>query len=187
VVNESEAILACRQWVEEVVVGLNLCPFAAQPMGQGRVRFHATPADQLETIYQSFLQELDQINRLDEAEVETALFIIPRGLEQFSDYLELLTLAEEVIAEAGLEGLFQLASFHPDYRFEGATADDPANYTNRSPYPMIHVIREAPLSRALESYPNPEQIPQRNVQLLRDMGIERVQAQLAHCLVGEED
>jgi hypothetical protein len=123
---------------------------------------------------------------LSPSQAETGLFIVPQGLQAFADYLELLGAAEDALGAAGLDGILQLASFHPDYVFADAAVDDPANYTNRSPYPMFHLIREAGLAAALESYPDPEAIPERNVRKLRALGLAELQRRLAVCR-GEAD
>lgn len=179
VATEQQVIEQTRHWLERVVIGLNLCPFAARPYAADRVRFTVCDETTQEAIYRAFLRELDAFMRFDPEQAETGLFILSRGLADFDDYLDMLALLEDVLTEAGLEGTIQLASFHPDYRFEGAPEDDPANYTNRSPYPMFHLIREAGLEAALTSYPNPEQIPERNIQHLRELGLEGIKALLA--------
>ena len=179
--SEDQALAATRCWVREMVVGLNLCPFAASPMKGDRIRYVLTQAETAEGIYRDLLSEMETLIGLPLSEVETSIFVVPKGLEDFDDYLDLLEVAEGVIPEAGLEGVLQLASFHPDYCFEGSDGDDPANYTNRSPYPMFHLIREEPLAQALETYPDPEAIPERNMALLRSMGLEAVRARLQGC------
>ena len=176
-----QALAQTRCWVEKIVVELNLCPFAHAPMKGDRIRYvHCAEQDE-EGIYRALLTEMEALLALDEAEVETSLLVVPAGLEDFQRYLDFFEAAENVIPEAGLEGILQLASFHPDYCFEGDAADDPANYTNRSPHPMFHLIREAPLARALETYPNPEAIPERNMALLRELGLEEMKRRLAAC------
>jgi hypothetical protein len=167
--------------VEQLVVGLNLCPFASAPMKGERIRYVLCAEHEAEGIYRALLTEMERLIGLPESEAETCLFVVPEGLEHFDDYLDLFEIAELAIPEAGLDGILQLASFHPDYCFEGAATDDPANYTNRSPHPMFHLIREAPLAQALESYPNPEAIPERNIALLREMGLAELQKRLAAC------
>jgi uncharacterized protein len=179
---EPPVIQATRRWVERVVVGLNLCPFAAVPVRAGRLRYTLCEASHPDAIYLALLQEMETLISLSEAEAESGLLVTPRGLADFGDYLDLFQVAEAAMAQAGLEGILQLASFHPDYCFEGAERDDPANYTNRSPYPMFHLIREEPLARALERYPNPEGIPERNIALLRQLGLEAVREHLAACI-----
>jgi hypothetical protein len=180
-----QALAETRCWVEKIVVELNLCPFAAAPMKGDRIRYvHCAEQDE-EGIYRALLMEMEALLELDETETETSLFVVPAGLEDFEDYLDFFVTAEGVIPEAGLEGILQLASFHPDYCFEGAGADDPANYTNRSPHPMFHLIREAPLARALENYPDPEVIPERNMALLRELGLAEMRQRLAACQGGD--
>jgi hypothetical protein len=167
--------------VEQVVVGLNLCPFAAAPMKGERIRYVHCPEPEDEGIYRALLLEMKRLIDLPESSAETCLFVVSEGLEDFSHYLALFHVAEAAIPQAGLEGILQLASFHPDYCFEGADEEDPANYTNRSPYPMFHLIREAPLARALEKYPDPEAVPERNIALLRELGLEEMRRRLASC------
>ena len=179
---DSTAVIRITEnWVRDVVVGLNLCPFASVPLQAGLIRFSVCAGQTPEEIYRALLSEMDTLVNLPETEVETGLFIAPQGLDAFDDYLELLYSADEAIAEAGLDGVLQLASFHPDYRFEGSEEDDPANYTNRSPFPMFHLIREAPMAHALAHYPHPEQIPERNVQKMRELGLAEVRDQLRRC------
>lgn len=177
----STIVRATERWVRDLVVGLNLCPFAAMPLKMGRIRFQVCGETQFEAIYRALLAEMGQLVGIPTEEIETSLFIVPQGLEAFDDYLELLYAVDEVIPEAGLDGVLQLASFHPDYRFEEAEADDPANYTNRSPYPMFHLIREASLEQALTGYPEPELIPQRNMKKLRELGLVEIRARLKAC------
>ena len=179
--NSDEVIEATRRWVAGTVVELNLCPFAAAPMKAGRIRYVVCHESGADGIYRALLKELETLYDLPEETAETCLLIVPAGLESFTEYLALLDAAEAAIPEAGLEGVFQLASFHPDYRFQGCDERDPANYTNRSPFPMFHLIREASLERALEQCPEPEKIPERNMALLREMGLEAMQQRLRAC------
>lgn len=179
VATDDEVIASTRLWLERMVIGLNLCPFASRPYEAGRVGFCVCNKTDPDAIYRAFLIELDGFLQANPDQVETDLFILSQGLTDFNDYLDMLALLEDALAEAGLEGSIQLASFHPDYLFEGVADDDPANYTNRSPYPMFHLIREAGLEAALAAYPNPEQIPERNMARLRELGIEGIEARLA--------
>jgi len=175
----ADALAQTRRWLERFVIGLNLCPFAASPYRQGRIAYAVSEAEALEAVYQAFLAALQSLVDAGPHEQETALLILIRGLRAFDDYLEALDLFERAIVEAGLEGRIQIASFHPDYCFAGADADDPANFTNRSPFPMFHLIREDGLAAALESYPQPEQIPTRNISRLRALGLAGIKALLA--------
>ncbi|WP_296058004.1 DUF1415 domain-containing protein [uncultured Amphritea sp.] len=161
-----------RQWVETMVVGLSLCPFAAPVVRDNSLRYAVTEAQGGESLVAAFMAEVELILAADEHEVSTTLFIVPAGLEDFYDYLDHLRLFEELLEQAGLEGVLQLASFHPAYRFAGVPEDDLSHWSNRSPWPAFHIIREAEMSRALTHYANPEQIPERNIRLLRELGRE---------------
>ncbi|MGB5253520.1 MAG: DUF1415 domain-containing protein [Sedimenticolaceae bacterium] len=180
------AIARTQRWLDDVVIGLALCPFAAAPARAGRIAYRVCEDKPAEAVYQCFLQTLEGFAMADAAQQETALLIVTEGLADFSEYLDLLALAEQAVSEAGLTGVIQLASFHPDYCFAGAPADDPANFTNRSPYPMFHLIREDGLEAALASYRHPERIPERNVQRLRALGLEGIRA-LQRQVVGPND
>jgi hypothetical protein len=109
------------------------------------------------------------------------LLIFSTSLSHFDDYLDFLHVAEQLLSAQGYEGVYQLASFHPDYCFDGANIDDPANYTNRSPYPMLHLLRESSLEKAIDRHPHPEQIPAHNIALTRQLGLAKMQALLAAC------
>jgi hypothetical protein len=172
--NPDLAIERTRAWLRRFVIGLGLCPFASRPLEAGRLVCDVCEADDLDGIYRSVLRSLEAFLLADPGRQETALVIVPRGLGRFDVYLEMLALLDEALDDSGLRGRVQLASFHPDYRFEGAPDDDPANFTNRSPLPMFHLIREDLLSEALAGHPDPERIPQRNVALLRRLGTPRV-------------
>ena len=165
------AVDATRRWLEHFVIALHLCPFAAEPFDAGRIRYEVSAAESIDDIYRDFLALLYELFTSDPRETETALLILTHGLKDFDAYLDAVALLEDVIGEAGAEGMVQIAGFHPDYRFDGAPADDPANYTNRSPYPMFHLIREDGLAAALESVSDPAAIPARNVERLRALGV----------------
>ncbi|HID46497.1 MAG TPA: DUF1415 domain-containing protein [Chromatiaceae bacterium] len=170
-----------RCWVKEVVIGLNLCPFAKTTFEAGTIRYQTCNAAAGDAVYAELIEELAVFALLSPEEAETGLFIISTGLMDFGDYLDVLEDAQAALEEAGLDDMLQLASFHPDYCFEGLEDDDPANYTNRSPYPMFHLIRQDGLAAALETWPEPESIPERNVALLREMGLSGVQELLRNC------
>jgi hypothetical protein len=172
---QQQVVEAVRQWLQTMVIGLDLCPFAAAPYRAGRVRYTVCEETEPEAIYQAFLVELDAFLQLPAGEAETGLFILSQGLQGFDDYLDMLAILEDAISAAGLEGVLQLASFHPDYVFAGSDADDPANYSNRAPYPVFHLIREQELERALARHPDPERIPARNIARLRALGLEALQ------------
>lgn len=166
-------ILAVRQWVDTLVVGMNLCPFAKRELVKGRVRFvvtHATTEEQLLTVLKA---ELEVLN-LD-TEIETTLLIHPDVLQDFYDFNDFLNFTDRLLVEMDLEGVYQIASFHPDYQFGGTEPEDAENYTNRSPYPVLHLIREESLERAIASYPDVDQIPEHNIALMNELGSEKLQ------------
>jgi len=178
-----QALTVTRAWVETFVVARNVCPFAGREVARDTIRYVAVDAGDWEGALHRLVAECE---RLDESpEVETTLLVLTPGLEAFDDYLDFLAVAEALLDDQGYEGTYQLASFHPDYCFEGVEEEDPANFTNRSPYPMLHLLREAGLERALEHYPDPEAIPERNVAAMRELGGEALAAALARLRDGK--
>lgn len=164
-----------RAWVERFVVAHNVCPFARREVERDSIRYVTVDATSFEP---ALLALLDECRHLDShPRTETTLLVILHGVEDFETYLDLLALAEALLEEQGYEGVYQLASFHPDYCFGGTEASDPANYTNRSPWPMLHLLREESLDRALASFAHPERIPERNIALMHELGGEALAAQ----------
>ena len=172
-------ITATQTWLKTIIIDYSLCPFAKRELDRGSIYFSVNHETDIERCLLDLLSEFERLNTDDG--IETSLLIYAEAFKDFDDYLDFLELAEAVLSDQDYEGIYQLASFHPDYRFEGAPKDDPANYTNRSPYPMIHILRETSLEKAIDSYPNPEQIPERNIELMRELGIAKVQSLLAAC------
>ena len=170
---DKDAVTASvRRWVETVVVDLDLCPFAGRELRRERIRFAVTPARTVAELLESLRTELETLDT--HPDIETTLLVHPRVLQDFDDYNEFLDTAEGMLGTLGMVGIFQIASFHPHYRFAGTAADDVENYTNRSPYPMLHLLREASLERGIESHPDTEQIPLRNIALMKRLGAERL-------------
>lgn len=165
-------------WVKDFVVGLNLCPFARPLLASDALRVTVCEANEDESIAEALLAEIELIQTASEAEIATTLVVFPHGLRRFDNYLAFLDRAQQLIEEMDLLGVLQLASFHPDYQFAGEPIEAASHFTNRAPFPMIHLLREDMLTRALETYPNPEQIPERNIQKLEDLGQERLQQML---------
>ncbi len=161
-----------RQWVETMVVGLNLCPFAAPVVKNATIRYAVCEGNSAEAVVQAFLAELDRIQESEEDELSTSLLITPYALEDFEQYLDTLDILQMLLERSGLGGVFQLASFHPHYQFDGVDEDDISNWTNRSPYPCFHLIREGMMSRVLMNYDDPDKIPVRNIELMRELGRE---------------
>lgn len=174
-----KVINSVRHWVKSVVVGLNLCPFAKGPLVTDRIRFHVSDAVTGEQLLSDLEAELNYLQSV--SSVETTLLIHPKVLQDFYDYNQFLNSADSVLSLMELEGVYQIASFHPDYQFGGTEPDDVENYTNRSPYPILHLIREESLERAIANYPEPDRIPVRNISLLEKMGRDKMQTLLQAC------
>ena len=172
----SSVIETTRRWVESFVVGLNLCPFAKRELLDDRVRFVVTDADDEELLLIALEAELNFLE--SDQSTETTLLIHPEALQNFPDYNQFLDLADALLVEMNHDGVYQVASFHPDYQFGGTEADDAENYTNRSPYPMLHILREESLERVIAGYPDIDQVPVRNVTLMNDMGKNKLESLL---------
>ena len=175
-----DVIQATRRWVEQVVVALNLCPFAKRELVKNRVRFVVGKAVDESALLNELAAELTLLNA-DES-IETTLLIHPQVLQDFYQYNDFLGMADALLVQMNLEGVYQVASFHPQYQFGGTEPDDAENYTNRSPYPMLHVLREHSLSQAIDSYPEVDLIPERNIDCMNRLGIETLRALLSLCL-----
>lgn len=159
-----------RRWIEQFVVGLELCPFAEPVLREGTLRIAVCAETEEAALARAVLGELELLQRVPESEVGTGVLVFSRALADFDQYLDFLGLAEALLEECGLDGVLQIASFHPDYCFDGVPREDVSNTSNQSPYPMLHFIREAALTRALAHYPDPERIPERNIERLRALG-----------------
>ena len=149
-------------WLQDVVVGLNLCPFAAKPMRENRIRFYVSSAQNEEALLIELVAEMALLDKIPAQEIETTLLIVPNLLQDFFDYTQFLNWAQSQLKREGWQGVYQLATFHPNYCFANAQPDDAENLTNRSPYPIIHIIREASLTIALNYFDDVEGIPERN-------------------------
>lgn len=159
-----------RAWLESFVIGLDLCPFARPLQHCDSLRICLSRAQSASDLHKDFLHELDLLQTCSEEQVATTLLAFPDSLAAFDDFLDFLDDAQALVEAAGLEGLIQLASFHPLYQFEGTQPDDPENFSNRSPYPILHLLRENMLTRSLTEFPDPEFIPQRNIATLEKLG-----------------
>jgi len=173
-VKQETIIGAVRRWLESLIIELNLCPFAGREMIKNRIRFVVTDSATEEQLLAALEAELTLLN--DDAAVETTLLIHPNVLQDFFDYNQFLELADELLVLMELDGVYQVASFHPDYQFAGTAADDVENYTNRSPYPLLHILREESLARTIAAYPDVEEIPVRNIEQMKKLGREKLQA-----------
>lgn len=170
---------ATSAWLKSIIIEYSICPFAKRELKRGSIRFSINHDTEIEQCLQSLMRECGLLDA--EPDTETTLLIYADAFAEFDDYLDFLEIAEALLIEQGYEGTYQLASFHPDYCFQGSNPDDAANYTNRSPYPMLHLLRETSIEQAVAGYPDPENIPQRNVELTRKMGLDKMQALLAAC------
>ena len=167
---KSNAIEQTQQWIETIVVGLNFCPFAKRELRKNAVRYVLNVSGDAQDTLEQLIAECEFLDT--HPETETTLLILPNGFDDFLHYLGLTELAEDLLAEQGYEGVYQVASFHPEYCFADADADDAANYTNRSPFPMLHLLREASLDIAIDNFPDIDSIPETNMQKARSLGAE---------------
>jgi uncharacterized protein len=159
-----------RVWLEKAVIGLNLCPFAKAVHGKGQIRWVLSEATGPEALLAQLVAELQHLQAADPALIDTTLIVHPQVLNDFYDFNDFLGLAEDTLAELGLEGELQIASFHPQFQFADARPDDISNYTNRSPHPTLHLLREASVSRAVGAFPEAETIFETNIATLRRLG-----------------
>ena len=179
VILEQPEIISVRQWVETVVIGLDLCPFAKRELVNDRVRFALTRANTEDALLEALRAELELLEK--NPLVETTLLVLPEVLQDFFDYNQFLNYAEALLVQMKLEGIYQIAGFHPDYHFAGTDPEDVENYTNRSPYPLLHLIREDSLERAIARHPDVSGIPVRNIALMKSMGLKRLRELLLVC------
>jgi len=168
--SEDDIIAATREWLEKAVIGLNLCPFAKAVTLKNQVRFVVSAAPHLDGLLEDLDRELDFLAVADPEAVDTTLLIHPTLLPDFLDFNDFMQLAEAAVGEHGLEGVIQIASFHPAFQFEGTAPDDMGNYTNRAPFPTLHLLREASIERAVAAFPEAATIYERNIDTLRALG-----------------
>lgn len=167
-VTNEQVIEQTKKWIADVVIGCNFCPFAAKVIKQQTVFYKVETSTATNICLETFLQE---VTRLDNDEtIETSFLIFPDSFKSFNDYLDVVSVAEKLLKQYKYNGIYQLASFHPLYRFAGVPDDDAANYTNRSVYPMLHLLRESSIDKALEYFDEPESIPDRNINFAREKG-----------------
>lgn len=166
-----ETVIADTQrWLERAVIGLNLCPFAKSVHVKGQVHYVVSPATSPPELLEQLRRELAALHAADPERRDTTLLIAPYCLQEFLDFNDFLAEADAVLEALGLEGELQIASFHPQFQFAGTDADDITNYTNRAPYPTLHLLREASIDRAVEAFPEAETIYEKNMQTLKQLG-----------------
>ena len=173
--NES-IVAATITWLENIVIGLNLCPFAKAIHAKKQIRFVVSSACQSRELLAELKVELELLVDSDPEQIESTLLIHPGVLHEFMDYNQFLVLCDLAIEELELEGIIQIASFHPHYQFANTEPDDVTNYTNRSPYPTLHLLREDSVRRAIESFPDVEKIYERNIATLNRLGKAKMDA-----------
>ena len=161
-----------RQWLEKAVIGLNLCPFAKAPHVKNLVRISVSQARHLDGFLEDLDRELQLLGDTPADELETTLLVHPTLFPDFDTFNQMLDIADAAVVDNGLEGIVQIAPFHPDFQFEGTDSDDIGNYTNRSPYPTLHLIREDSIAKAAQAFPDASAIFERNISLLEKMGHE---------------
>ena len=166
------AVNHTRAWVNRAVIGLNLCPFAKAPQVKGQVRYVVSRATDPAALLADLIRELERLAESPADKIETTLLIHPQVLGDFAEYNDFIEVAEDTVAELDLEGVLQVASFHPQFQFEGTEPDDVTNATNRSPYPTLHLIREDSIDRAVEAFPEAEAIYEVNIATMEKLGAE---------------
>ncbi|NOY62442.1 MAG: DUF1415 domain-containing protein [Gammaproteobacteria bacterium] len=180
-IKESQVVAQTRCWVEAFIVRHNLCPFAHKPFQQETIRYTISSASEPKAVVEVLMDELLRLRDRDPELMDTTLLIAPNCFADFRDYNEFLDVVDLLIAELRLEGVIQVASFHPDYQFADLEADDVRNYTNRSLYPMFHLILEESIERARATHPDVQSIPQTNMDLLEKQGVASILEQLNAC------
>lgn len=170
--NRDEVIAATRQWIEKAVIGLNLCPFAKSVYVKNQVRIVVSEAKHVDAFLEDLDRELEFLAAADPQEVDTTLLVHPTLFPDFLDFNEIAGIAEEAVEEHELEGILQVASFHPRFQFEDTGEDDIANFTNRSPFPTLHLLREESIERAVAAYPEAEEIYERNIETVTKLGLD---------------
>jgi hypothetical protein len=167
-----DPVTLTRRWLERAVIGLNLCPFAKTVVAREQVRFVLSDATTPEALLAELGEELLRLRDTPAEQIDTTLLIHPQVLGDFLDYNDFLDDADALVEALALEGVLQVASFHPDYQFAGSAPDDVENFTNRAPYPILHLLREDSVARAVAAFPDPDAIVERNIETLRGIGVD---------------
>jgi len=183
-VNQDDVIQCVQQWLNQVVIGHNFCPFAKKELVSDRIRYFVSSAEKEKNLLEDLGAELELLNR--DQSIETTLLVMPNILKNFQDYNQFLNYADDLIQELDLHGVYQIASFHPNYQFSNTAPSDVENYTNRSPYPILHLLREESLEKAIASYPNVDDIPSQNIKRLRGLGETELNKLILHCTPVDE-
>lgn len=180
----NESIIAqTKCWILKVVIGCNFCPFAAREMKQGSVHYEVVRTGNKKASLETLAHALDRLD--NNGDIETDFLIFPETFGDFYGYLDLVEIYEKFLVKMRYEGIYQLATFHPLYLFAGTSINDAANYTNRSPFPMVQILREASITNALRNYSDPGKIPEQNIKYAYEKGLAYMQALRASCLPEE--
>ena len=183
--NPDAAITHTRCWIEHAVIAFNLCPFARKPYQGEQIRYVVSDAEEPEQLLADLQQELEHLRETDPGVLETTVLIHPWVLQDFLDYNDFLDIVDALLEQEGYAEEFQIASLHPDYQFAGTQVDDAENYTNRSPYPVLHLLRIDGVARAIAGYAQPERIPERNIAQMERVGAEHMREILRSCMEGD--
>ncbi len=175
----NKAITHTQQWIKNVVIACNFCPFAAKPFIKNSIQYIVIDKQNTRTLAEILLNSCSKLD--SKPDIETTFIIFTDSYQPFDEYLHIVAQAETILKKNNLEGVYQVASFHPSYCFAGSTGEDASNYTNRSPYPMLHILREESITDALEKFPNPDTIPDNNIQYTQHKGLAYMQALLKSC------
>ena len=170
--NKHEIQQEVEQWLQDIVIGLQLCPFAKAPSQKQQVRFFVSEAKTEEDLIEELIKECQLLDK--DAHIETTIMIIPYLLSDFFDYSQYLNWAEQTLKQHQWRGIYQIASFHPHYQFAGTNTSDPQNLTNRSPYPLLHLLRENSLANILDRFPDSSTIPEKNIQTMTQLSEEQI-------------
>ncbi len=170
----NDQIDAVKHWLDEIVIGLNFCPFAAKPRRNKQIRYICSQATSSEDLLIDLQEELTLLDQTPATEIETTLLIISKMLADFSDYNQFLDLVDELLVQCEWEGIFQVASFHPDYSFADTEPDSVDNLTNRSPFPVLHIIREDSIEKVIKNITSADEIYKQNIQTIRNLSSEQI-------------
>lgn len=176
--NTDNVLEITKAWLETFVLGLNLCPFARHPFRTGKIKYVVFEGDDTEKLTETLVAELQYLDSTPPSVCETTLIILKEALPDFEEYLDYLEMAEIIVEQLDFEGIFQVASFHPDYQFDETLPNDVENYTNRSPYPILHLLREDSVERAIEAFPEVGDIPAQNIETMNKLGLQAVKKML---------
>ena len=177
--NDNQLCSQLQNWVENVIIRHNFCPFAKHEHVKKSIRYTVSHALNIEECLHTLIDECMYLD--DHQNTETTLIIFADSVTKFDDFLDLVEMAEILLVEQAYDGIYQIANFHPDYIFSDSQQDDPANYTNRTPLPVLHLLRSASMEKSLNAYQHPERIPENNIKLARQLGLDHMQKQLTSC------